>query len=175
MLAIGRTIVINTFLLMYKSSFWHHCFSVSIAVQLLGIVGLIGLAVFETFIGLMVGLSFLSVLLGYNYFSSLYYSSTGSADHKKGAAIGLNEATLALGMTGGALFGGVTGSLYGGRAPFLLAASVITCLAVGQIFVYRKLVRPLLGTQEAELMTPEMSVIDDHPAAVESASSEILQ
>ncbi len=150
MLAIGRTVVIGTFLSMHVSSFWHHRLSMSLATQIFGVFGLFGLAVSTTLVGLTIGLASLSVLLGYNYFSSVYYSNTGSADHRKGTASGMHEATLALGLTTGSLFGGVAGSYFGNRAPFLLAAAVITALAVVQIVAYRRLVHPLFQQQAAE-------------------------
>jgi len=155
MLAIGRTVVIGTFVSMHASSFWHHRLSMSLATQILGICGLIGLAVSTTLAGLTIGLVSLSVLLGHNYFSSLYYSNTGSANHRKGTASGIHEATLALGLTGGSLFGGIAGSYYGNRAPFFLAAVVICLLAVVQIVVYRRLVHPLLQQRAAEALAQQ--------------------
>jgi MFS family permease len=141
-LAVGRLFAIGTYCLMHASHFWLYRFSLALAAQLLGVLGLLGLAAATTAGGLMAGLASLSILLGYNYFSSLYYSTTGSADHRKGSAGGVHEATLALGFAGGSLLGGVAGSFAGERAPYRLAAGVITALVVVQIVMYWRVVHP---------------------------------
>ena len=155
MLAIGRTVSIGTFVSMHASSFWHHRLSISLATQFLGIAGLLGMAYSTTLLGVTIGLASLSALLGYNYFSSLYYSNTGSADHRKGTASGIHEATFALGLTGGALFGGIAGSYFGNRAPFLLAAVVLVVLAVVQVVVYWRLVLPLRQQRVAQAIAEQ--------------------
>jgi hypothetical protein len=60
-----------------------------------------------------------------------------------------------LGLTAGSLFGGIAGSYYGNRAPFFLAAVVISVLAVVQIVVYRRLVHPLLQQRAAEALAQQ--------------------
>ena len=142
-LALSRVIVIATFFSMHVSKFWHYRFSTSLGAQLLAVAGLIWISVADSAAGLVLGLSGLSVLLGYNYFSSLYYSTTGSAEEKRGRASGIHEATLALGLTGGSLAGGLAGETFGNRAPFLLAAAVIGGLVIAQTVLYRWLVVPL--------------------------------
>ena len=63
--------------------------------------------------------------------------------------LGFHEGTLALGMTGGSLLGGIVGSLEGDRAPFVLAAVVISILALAQIAVYWKWIRFVQRSPEA--------------------------
>jgi hypothetical protein len=143
LLAAGRLFSIGTYCLMHASHVWLYRFSLALAAQLLGVLGLLGLTVATTATGLSAGLASLSVLLGFNYFSSLYYSTTGSADHRKGSSGGIHEATLALGFAGGSLLGGLAGSLVGDRAPYGLAAAVVTALAVVQMVLYGRVVHPL--------------------------------
>jgi MFS family permease len=141
LLAVGRLFAIATYCLLHASTFWHHRFTVALAAQALGVLGMLVLATAETTSGLTAGLASLSVLLGYNYFASLYYSTTGSADHRKGAASGVHEATLAVGFAGGSLFGGLAGRYAGDRAPYLLAAGVMTVLVLPQMALHGRLVR----------------------------------
>ena len=149
LLASSRIIVISCLLSMHFFTFWHHRFRVSLGVQILGLVGLIVISRATSLGELHWGLGALSVLLGYNYFSSLFYSATGSPDDKKGMTLGFHEGTLALGMTGGSLLGGIVGSLEGDRAPFVLAAVVISVLALAQIAVYWKWIRFVQRSPEA--------------------------
>ena len=113
----------------------------SASAQLLGIFCLIGLSVTTSWIGFAVMIALLSVMQGFNYFASLTYSTAASSDSDKGAASGWNEATLALGLSGGALFGGLIGHTLGNRTPFLLAAGVIGLLLVFQLVRYQMSIR----------------------------------
>ncbi len=143
MIAFSRSVVITTFFAMHYRHFWRHRFSTAAGAQLMGIVGLLCLSVADSQAGLTLGLLSLSVLFGYNYFASLFYSTTGSAENRKGTASGIHEATMALGLAAGSLCGGMAGNVAGVRAPFVLAAVVIAVLFVLQLFAYRKLISPL--------------------------------
>ncbi|MEE9211805.1 MAG: hypothetical protein V3U29_04040, partial [Phycisphaeraceae bacterium] len=148
MLASSRAVVIATYLLMHYSRFWHYRFGPALAAQAVALMGLVTLATAQTTAALTLGLMGLAVLLGYNYFASLYYSTSSSGDDRRGAASGLHEATLALGFAGGAVCGGVVGRYMGNRAPYLMAAGVVILLAIVQVAVYWRRVRPHLTYQE---------------------------
>lgn len=138
LLGLSRMVGLSTFCLMYLSTFWLHRFSVALVSQALGILGLVGLATAQSQLSLLLGLAGLSVLVGYNYYAGLYYSTAGRPDEQKSSGGGIHEATLALGLAGGSLCGGAAGSYGGDRAPFWLAAGVLTVLAVVQIVLYRR-------------------------------------
>ena len=146
MLAANRGVVICTLIGLHLSTFWHFRFSTAVVAQSLGVVGLLGLATLSHPVMLTLAMCCMSLMLGMNYFSSLYYTTTGSADHQKGARSGFNEATLAFGLTGGSLFGGLVGQAWGSRAPFVFAAGLVTVLIVLQIYAYRRGVAPLLAS-----------------------------
>ncbi|MBI82817.1 MAG: hypothetical protein CMJ81_06450 [Planctomycetaceae bacterium] len=141
-LASGRMIVMSTYLLLHLTSFWQHKFRISGYAQALGAVGLIILSLAHSSFGLVLGLAALSTMMGYNYFASLFYNATGSSHQHKGRAFGLNEASLGLGAAGGSLIGGVAANDWGSRAPFQLAALLITILLVVQCIVWWKSIRP---------------------------------
>lgn len=141
MLAAGRLVVIGTIFLMHKRPVWKYRIGMSASAQLLGIFCLIGLSVTTSWIGFAVMIALLSVMQGFNYFASLTYSTAASSDADKGAASGWNEATLALGLSGGALFGGLIGHTLGNRTPFLLAAGVIGLLLIIQLVRYQMSMR----------------------------------
>ena len=135
MLAAGRLVVIATIFLMHVQPAWKYRFRISASAQIIGIVSLIGLWMATSEIAFAVMIALLSVMQGFNYFASLTYSTTATSDAQKGAASGWNEATLAMGLSGGALFGGLIGRSLGPRTPFLLAAGVIGLLLVVQLLL----------------------------------------
>lgn len=141
MLAAGRLVVIGTIFLMHKQPVWKYRFGISASAQILGIFCLIGMSMATSWIAFVVMIALLSVMQGFNYFASLTYSTTASSASQKGAASGWNEATLAMGLSGGALFGGLIGRSLGNRTPFLLAAGVIGLLLVFQLVRYQASVR----------------------------------
>ena len=98
---------------------------------------------------LALGLAALATLIGCNYFASLYYTTTGSAEHSKGRATGIHEATLAFGLAAGSIIGGVAGTWFSPRAPFWLAAAVVAALIVPQLVVHARLIRSLNLPAEA--------------------------
>ncbi|MCH2203807.1 MAG: MFS transporter [Fuerstiella sp.] len=144
LLAYGRGVVIATYLLMHVSSFWHYRFSVSLASQILGAIGLIMFACADSAVTLILGLTLHSQLAGYNYFSGLFYSTVGSSPEGRTLAAGIHEATLATGMAAGTAAAGVLGTFIGHRAPYMLSFIVLAVLIVVQItafyrwFVFRQ-------------------------------------
>src|SRR3990172_10642812 len=138
MLAGSRMVILGTFVAMHFSSFWRHRLWTALVVQTTACGGLLLLAAGRDAAMLTLGLAVLAVLIGCNYFASLYYTTTGAADHRKGRATGIHEATLALGLAAGSLCGGVVGNRFGDRAPFWLAAAVVALLIVPQWMVYTR-------------------------------------
>lgn len=142
LLAFSRGVIIATYLVLYRSAFWHHSFPTMVASQLLGVAGLVTIALAPSAAWLAAGLALLAQLVGFNYFSSLYYSTTGSHDENRGAASGMHEATLALGQAFGSVLGGWTGLRWGDRSPYVLAAAAIIALLGVQTLWYVSRVRP---------------------------------
>jgi len=143
MLALRRAAVIGTFLLMHAFGFWRYRFYPSLILQVAAVGGLLVLT-WAHHVGILTaGLTGLAVLAGYNYFASLFYSSDAGTDHRRGLASGIHEATLLLGLSAGAVAGGLAGEFWGVRAPYVLAACVICVLIVPQIVLYVRRVRPL--------------------------------
>jgi predicted MFS family arabinose efflux permease len=131
-----RGVAILTYLVMHRSSFWHHRFSTALAAQAVAVVGLVSLVFAETETALTVGLAGVGLLVGYNYFASIYYSTTSTADDKKGAASGMHEGTLGLGIAMGSLAGGYVGNVLGPRAPYVLSACLIVLLSGVQVGMF---------------------------------------
>jgi MFS family permease len=156
-LSVGRVIVMSTYCTMHFLPFWQYRFRIAAIAQATGAVGLLLIAVTNSTAGLALGVAALSLLMGYNYFASLFYSAHGNTNERKGRAFGLNEASLGLGAAGGSFFGGWIGSDLGNRAPFLLAASLVTTLLIIQAIAYWKLVRPLIRNRSSEVPEPTLS------------------
>ena len=142
-LALSRIVVVGTYFVLFYFSFWHHRLSAAICAQLLGSVGLLVISFASEPTGFVLGIACLAQLSGFNYFASLYYSTAGSSHDRRGAASGVHEATLAFGMAGGCILGGLAGELGDLGTPYQLAAGVVLTLAVAQIFVYFRQGRPL--------------------------------
>tara|TARA_B100000809_G_scaffold159781_1_gene157168 strand:+ start:2329 stop:3507 length:1179 start_codon:yes stop_codon:yes gene_type:complete len=141
-LAIGRGVVITTFVVMHFRTGWRYHFRYTALFHLLGIVGLCGILLGSSIVVLTLSVCGFSVLMGYNYFGSLFYSSTGNENERKGRAFGWNEAFLGFGAVGGSFLGGWLGS-GNVRAPYLLAAIIVGLSFSVQAIVYLKHVRPL--------------------------------
>jgi len=133
LLAYWRGVVIVTYLLMHSLEFWHFRLSVSIAAQVLGVAGLLLIAVAQSSAVLFIGLTLHGQLIGFNYFSGLFYSTAGSSQDRRTLAAGIHEATLAVGMSSGTILGGALGTAIGPAAPWFLAAAVLLMLVSIQL------------------------------------------
>jgi ENTS family enterobactin (siderophore) exporter len=136
MLAVMRSMSIAMYVIMYRTAFWHHRFSVALISQAIAALGLVGIAIAQTPAGLMLGMLGLAQLVGYNYFSGLYYSTSGTADDARGSASGMHEATLSCGIGAGSVIGGVAGQLVDPRMPYKVAAAFIVALACVQVVIF---------------------------------------
>ena len=128
LLACWRAVIIATYLLMHRLTFWHYRFGVSVVSQVLAACGLVMIAVAGSSVTLLIGLALLGQLVGYNYFSGLFYSAAGSSHERRTLAAGIHEATLAIGMAVGTIVGGAVGSLVNQRVPYLLSAALMLIL-----------------------------------------------
>jgi len=141
MLALMRGVTIGMYVVMYRTTFWHHRFSTALVSQAIAAVGLVTIALAQTPVGLMLGMLGLAQLIGYNYFAGLYYSTSGTADDARGSASGMHEATLACGIGAGALIGGIAGQLADPRMPYKIAACFIVTLACVQAIMFLRSTR----------------------------------
>jgi MFS family permease len=136
MLAASRLTMIAVYFLLHLTMFWRYRISAAFGAQLLAAAGVLLLARGSSVPVLTAGLVLASVLTGYNYFASIFYSTTAFGAERKGIASGLHEASLAAGFGGGAVAGGVLGSLQGLRAPYRLGLWVLALLWLVQCGVY---------------------------------------
>lgn len=134
-MALNRIVVIATYLLMYRSNFWHFRLSPAFASQVLAMVGLSIVGFSYSIPLLAVGVILAGVMLGYNYFASIYYSTVAFAAGRKGRASGVHEASLAFGGAFGALGGGIIGAAYGARIPYRLSVVVLAVFIAVQLLI----------------------------------------
>ena len=142
-LAVSRVVVIGTYFVLYRLSFWHMRLGPAFVSQCVAAGGLVLISQAEGAGGILLGLVCLAQLVGFNYFASLFYSTAGSSHERRGAASGLHEATLAMGFAAGSGLGGLAGKFGDGGTPYRLAAAVVLSLALVQAIVYLTQVRPL--------------------------------
>lgn len=154
LLAIWRAVIIATYLVMYRATFWHYSLTTSLTSQLLAAAGLIVISQAGSSLTLLIGLALLGQLVGYNYFSGLFYSTVGSAHESRALAAGIHEATLAVGMAVGTIVGGVLGSVVNVRVPYQLAAAVLFVMIVAQSIAWWNWVRKGLQRSPASPATP---------------------
>lgn len=157
MLAIMRCVVIAMYVLMYATRFWHHRLSTSLLAQCCGVAGMLLIATAQSATMLTVGLIMMGMLGGYNYFASLYYSTTGTQHDQRGAAGGIHEATLALGIGIGTIMGGVAGQFGGSRMPYVMGAIVIAAATITQMVMFVKRDQPAAATAGEACETPASS------------------
>jgi uncharacterized membrane protein YoaK (UPF0700 family) len=137
-LAGWRSVIVMTYLVLHRFSFWQFRMSVSVASQLLAFCGLLLIAAADNLVVLSVGLAMLGQLVGYNYFAGLFYSTVGSKKQQRATAAGIHEATLAGGMAVGTSIGGFIGSAVSHSAPYVLAAMMLLLLLLVQIELRRR-------------------------------------
>jgi len=142
LLASWRAVIIVTYLVMHQFKFWHYRLSASLVSQALAAIGLVMISQAESAIMLLWGLTLLGQLVGYNYFSGLFYSTAGSSHERRALAAGIHESTLAIGMAIGTIAGGVLGSVYNLRVPYMLAALVLILMMAVQAIAWVRWVRP---------------------------------
>lgn len=152
LLAIWRAVVIATYFVMHYFTFWHYRFGLSVISQALGAAGLMVISQANTEWTLLIGLTLLGQLVGYNYFSGLYYSTAGSSNESRALAAGIHEATLAAGMAFGTIIGGVLGTWFGHRVPYMMSAGVLGVLVVIQTAAWWSWVRPIYQRRELALV-----------------------
>ncbi|MDB5340078.1 MAG: hypothetical protein JWN70_5697, partial [Planctomycetaceae bacterium] len=141
LLAIWRAVIVGTYFVMYRGTFWHYSLRISLTSQVLAAIGLIVISLATSSLTLLVGLMLLGQLVGYNYFSGLFYSTAGSSHERRALAAGIHEATLAVGMAVGTIVGGVLGSLVNQRVPYQLAAAVLFVMIIAQTVAWWSWVR----------------------------------
>ena len=113
---------VAVFILLRRWRRWHYRYSFLLLFQLLGVGGLLILALNSApglFFAGFLGIGFAG---GMTYFSSIYYSV--HLQKQKGKKGGLHETFLGLGVALGPLAGGLAGRFLGLRAPYLLALGV---------------------------------------------------
>ena len=142
-LAIMRVTVIATYLTVHHLGFWQYRFWPILTAQGVAVCGLVLLVFAQGPIALAGGLAAVGLLVGHNYFCGLFYSSVSGGEHRRGFASGMHEAMLGLGFAAGSFGGGLVGTWYGNRAPYVLAICAITAMASIQIVYYFVRARPL--------------------------------
>jgi MFS transporter, ACDE family, multidrug resistance protein len=127
---------IAVFLILRKTDRWHYNYRLLFLFQLLGIGGLLILALNNhpaLFLLAFLGIGFAG---GMTYFSSIFYSI-----HKqdaKGRKSGFHESFLGLGVALGPITGGLAVREFGLRAPYILAIVVFAASIIVQILILKK-------------------------------------
>ena len=110
------------------STRWHYRFSPILIVQLLAILGFLGIGLTQHTILWAFAFAVISVSVAFSYFSSLYYGLDRHAD--KGNKSGWHEAILGVGIMLGPFLGGISAdSSWGVQSPYLLCA-VATAITI---------------------------------------------
>jgi len=144
-----RIVAISVYLVLHRTTFWQHRFVSNVVVQLAAIGGLLVVFFAGQPTTLLAGLSGIALLVGFTYFSGIYYGSTGHEEKRRGFASGMHEASLGLGIAVGSAAGGLLGSVFGERSPYLFAAAVVAVLLGMQTALYARSRR---GFAVSELM-----------------------
>jgi len=127
---------IAVFLVLRKTARWHYNYRFLFLFQLLGIGGLLILALNSQpalFLPAFLGIGFAG---GMTYFSSIYYSI--HKQDSKGKKSGFHESFLGLGVALGPITGGLAAREFGLRAPYILAIAVFAASIVVQLYFLKK-------------------------------------
>lgn len=121
------------FFILGKTHKWHYKLGFLILFQFFAFVSLLLVAFSSQIAYLIVAMVFLGLSGGMTYFSSIFYSLYGSAD--KGKKSGLHEAFLGMGALFGPLAGGFFAQKFGIRAPYVVAAVVMTLAMLAEVVI----------------------------------------
>ena len=127
---------IAVFLILRKTDRWHYNYRFLFLFQLLGIGGLLILALNSHpafFIPAFLGIGFAG---GMTYFSSIFYSI--HKQEAKGRKSGFHESFLGLGIALGPITGGLAARELGVRAPYLLGILVFIMSIILQFIILRR-------------------------------------
>jgi predicted MFS family arabinose efflux permease len=136
MLAFNRVVVVATYVLMHRFTFWHYRFWTAVATQMCAVLGLLLVGFGNSVAVMALGFGLAGLMLGYNYFAGLYYSMLGFGARTKGVASGVHEGTLALGGVVGVLGGGLIGSLHGSRVPYRAGVAVLLLFLAVELAIF---------------------------------------
>jgi len=126
---------IAVFLILRKTDRWHYNFRFLLLFQLLGVGGLLILALNShpaLFLPAFLGIGFAG---GMTYFSSIFYSI--HKQEAKGRKSGFHESFLGLGVALGPITGGLAAREFGLRAPYILGIIVFVMSMVIQLMILR--------------------------------------
>ena len=126
----------TTFALISRTDRWQFRFWPLALVQLSAIAGLATLAFGTSLVAFAAGLLLQGVMIGFTFTASGFYSLHSTSPG--GRRIGIHETILGSGNLVGPLAGGLIGEYIGARAPYLLAAGVITIALLAQAIYLRR-------------------------------------
>jgi len=127
---------IAVFLILRKTARWHYNYRFLFLFQLLGIGGLLILALNShpaLFLLAFLGIGFAG---GMTYFSSIFYSI--HKQDSKGKKSGFHESFLGLGVALGPITGGLAARGLGLRAPYYLAIAVFAASILVQVWILKR-------------------------------------
>ena len=131
-----------TFYIVSRSDRWQFRLLPLITVQLIGVLGLISLAMGNGIYPFAFGLATQGLLTGATFTASIFYALySGGASGRK---TGIHEAIIGSGHLFGPLLGGLAAENLGPRAPYALSAAVVLSAILVQVWIlYRKPARAL--------------------------------
>lgn len=124
-----------TFLVLGRTAFWHHRFSLLAGVQVAGAAAFAGLGVTRSYAMMGLYCIVIGLNLGYCFFSAVYYSLANPA--LKHQRLAINEGAVGIGGFVGSLGTGVVAARYGMSTPFLGASVVVAVALVLQALLTR--------------------------------------
>lgn len=119
------------------STRWHYQFLPLLIVQVLAILGFLGIGLTQHTILWAFAFAIIGVSVAFTYFSSLYYGLDRHVD--KGNKSGWHEAVLGVGIMLGPFLGGISAdSALGVQSPYLLCAVAIVIAILVEILILFK-------------------------------------
>ncbi|OQC08932.1 MAG: Major Facilitator Superfamily protein [Candidatus Hydrogenedentes bacterium ADurb.Bin101] len=124
------------FLVLGRSGWWHHRFSVLVIAQLVAGLGMWTLGTTHSLVLMMIAFAILGANLGIAFFSSVYYGMADPA--RKHGRSAINEGVVGAGGILGAFGFAMGGARFGLDAPYHGMPVLIVLIILLQVFLIRK-------------------------------------
>lgn len=126
-----------TFLWLRQATWWHFRRLPLMLGLLAGGAGMVGTALVKSPAGFALCLAAAGAAVGLTYVASLFYSLQ-APQQQRGGRTGIHETIVGAGLASGPLIGGIAGSFWGLRAPFIAAAIVFGIVLVMQTLLWAR-------------------------------------
>ncbi len=137
-LSCNRLANLGIYVLLHGTVFWRYRTTTTVAAHITNLVAMLLLVRAADTTAVFVAVVVSAVMIGTVYYVSIFYATVAYSDAEKGKAGGIHETIIAIGISSGAIGGGLLGDRFGVRAPFIAAAALTVATGLLQLAFHRR-------------------------------------